>query len=171
MAAGYRDYLRFLLGWWSGASFERDSPATVTITARDCGLSLPAKDTGLSLTAKGELTLMATRCTWAGRWVLKIGEVRRPSIDFADMDELEEGDTLTGTPTVEIEAGSGITISNEAVSGTEGAFWADCTAAVLADGDSAADGGNGYTDYEVTVACDTAGGATLKRSATLRLEE
>jgi hypothetical protein len=91
-----------------------------------------------------------------------VGEKRRLSLDFSAYDELDT-ETLTGTPTVAIDSGSGVTITSASVDGSEVAFWCDCTAAV-------ADAEAGYTEYEVTVAIATTGGADLVRAATLKVE-
>lgn len=114
---------------------------------------------------------MSTRCTWAGRWCLKVGEDRRLRVSFATFDELESED-LTGTPTVVMDdSGSGIVITLAAVDGTGVAAWFDAAAGVVAPADQLANNGRGYTDYAASVQVGTTGGATLKRSATLRLEE
>lgn len=102
------------------------------------------------------------RGTWAGRWIMKVGEDRRLRISFADFDELDSED-LTGTPTVTIESGSGVVISDAAVDGQAVAAWFDAAAGVVTSGEN-------YTEYEVEVSVGTTGGALLVRSATLRLE-
>lgn len=91
-----------------------------------------------------------------------MGEKRRLSLDFSAYDELDT-ETLTGTPTVTIDSSSGVIISSAAVDATEVAFWCDCTAAVT-------DETAGFTEYEITVAVATSGGADLKRAATLKVE-
>lgn len=115
--------------------------------------------------------MSSPRCTWAGRWCLKVGEVRRLRVSFAAFEELE-AESLTGTPTVVmVDSGSGMVITSAAVDGTGVAAWFDATAGVVASADQLANNGRGYTDYAASVQVGTTGGATLKRSATVRIEE
>lgn len=149
-------------------------PPGEALTAFDCGRFLGAGGGRQYLDALDDCGrfLMAGRCSWAGTLCLKVGEVRLLGIDFAEMEEVEGGATLTGTPTVEmVDAGSGVTITGAAVSGTKGQATFNGTAGVVATADQIANGGNGWTDYEFKVTVTTSGSATLSRSGTLRVEE
>lgn len=85
------------------------------------------------------------------------GEKHYYAYDMADEPEIDNGETLTGTPTVTFNDLTGLTITGETVSGTQVRFW-------LESSPSAAVGLRA-----VTVTVSTSGGATLKGRGNLRI--
>jgi hypothetical protein len=98
------------------------------------------------------------RVTFAGRWSLRKGELRRLSITFDQVAEVAGGDPLVGPPAVTLlETGSGVLISAEGVVSPVVSFLANLANAIPGD-------------WPVEVTCPTAAGSRLVRVATIRVE-
>ena len=158
---------------WPGVGAAVPTGPAEVACARDAGRVLVAGATCRVLVAadSGRTVMADRRSTWAGTLSIRVGELRSLGVDFAELAELEEGDELTGTPTVTVDAGSGILVSTPAVDGTVVEAPFDAAAGVVATADTLAQGGPGYTDYSASFTADTVGGSTLSRSVTIRVEE
>lgn len=81
-------------------------------------------------------------------------EKRKYAFDFVNQDEIVNGETLTGTPTV-TGAPAGLTITDIAIAGTKVQFFVAA--------------GSSGQDYQIDCTVTTSDGATLVECGTLRV--
>ena len=86
----------------------------------------------------------------------KTGETRICGFDFSDQQEIVDGDTLTGTPTVTVTPSTNITVGAVTISGSTATF-------SLAVGSAAA-----LTDRVAKCTASTTAGAVLIEYGTLQ---
>lgn len=93
-------------------------------------------------------------------------EKRYHAVEFSGQQEIINGETLTGTPTVVADVATALTLSLNAdgtspgiglISGTQVRFWITATGAAA------------LGDRRITVIVSTSGGASLKEVCTLSL--
>lgn len=150
MAAGFPDYLRWLLGWRSRSTAvgpEGVGDIAGELVAADPGWEVAADDPGTELEA-GVSVLNA------GTFEKAAADVRYYALNWGRFKEWLAGETLALASVAVTPAGP--VLSGKLQSGERTQFWAS--------------GGTAGASYTLQFTVTTSGGATLYREATLQID-